>query len=260
MSTLTRDSTRACDPIRISDSSNPGPPRMSESTVMDQVRISESSNTDVPRKPVRTKSMQRGDRPQGISSTTSMPQMDQSQRLQDLQNELIQVKMIKYYCASMRVRIKTVKCLCVSRRVKSQTILLSLGNHRVNPLSAGFRFYCLSVLSRKRTWQVNSLKSTKSIKFRKSQYRKFNRTFNVQILSEFESRPIWFWGYFSLVNCLKFLSSDLFQNLKQFFNLFEIGIDRIVIIYLTFRRWKFSLSICRSSNIYASQVGFPSVF
>ena len=151
MSTLTRDSTRACDPIRISDSSNPGPPRMSESSVMDQVRISESSNTDVPRKPVRTKSMQRGDRPQGISSTTSMPQMDQSQRLQDLQNELIQVKMIKYYCASMRVRIKTVKCLCVSRRVKSQTILLSLGNHRVNPLSAGFRFYCQSVLSRKRT-------------------------------------------------------------------------------------------------------------
>ena len=92
MSTLTRDSTRACDPIRISESSNPGPPRMSESSVIDQVRISESSNTDVPRKPVRTKSMQRGDRPQGISSTTSMPQMDQSQRLQDLQNELIQVK------------------------------------------------------------------------------------------------------------------------------------------------------------------------
>ena len=81
MSTLTRESRdtfRTCDPIR-----------MSESVI-----------TDAPRKPIRTKSMQRENRPQGISSTTSMPQieqvnqMDQTRRLQDLQNELIQVYLL----------------------------------------------------------------------------------------------------------------------------------------------------------------------
>ena len=53
--------------------------------------LNRHSDSSVPRKPVRTRSMQRGTLP-GMASTTSMPAIDQSQRLQDLQNELIQVQ------------------------------------------------------------------------------------------------------------------------------------------------------------------------
>jgi len=52
--------------------------------------LNRHSDSNVPRKPVRTRSMQRGTLP-GMACTTSMPAIDQSQRLQDLQNELIQV-------------------------------------------------------------------------------------------------------------------------------------------------------------------------